>query len=694
MKTPNTKILLLGLSIGAFLFVLAVFIYSCKKDVRSNTNNKDQLSTTVIQAKLWYENTYPKKKRPANISIQNLDTNNVDLSQIVNPDWSNASSYSRFDDDVIEMPLDSASKLGIDLTNALAAQSVYQNKYSHKSILLLKQFDKYNAYIMTIIAAPSYLKGEMSKIDHNTYSKRDSDFTGVVMYSTPKGDFVNGWLYSNGTITGHLSPQGAPADSIITTRGKSTVQNIKTNKVVAVTSCTDWVQLVLDSHGDVIERIPLSPTCSTIYIDATGGAADLPPASGGGLTGTSGGSTSPPVPVVNCTVSAANASYSKVKVNSLKVQKVNPADGGGFPPPSGNVPCPTISTPNFGLDPNCLNCVISDGNFDAFLDAARNAGLTVSDPYDDTFTINGVDYNGQITKLTYPDGSVVYYFSPDVSSGSFTTGMEYNLGNSAPGANNSGSVNPAGNVSAISGLQFGNPSSYLGSSPITYSPSTGGNGTATFFVANPSNMDWSNEPDNITLPDPTPIIYSQYQQTTPWPNIANIVPFEKFVPYRTDANGKGVNCLTLSKEQIAKAGYGVSGYLPGSQTFQTYTSANVVNLVQTKEAITYIISALTNKIPVIAGVDAFPGSSNPKPKGDDITDHFITIDGMGTDAGGKYFHFVDNSTSNPSKGDYYGNKLYYNETTGKITGKCFTGYTDFQGGHDYIVTQIRKSIKK
>jgi hypothetical protein len=74
--------------------------------------------------------------------------------------------------------------------------------------------------------------------------------------------------------------------------------------------------------------------------------------------------------------------------------------------------------------------------------------------------------------------------------------------------------------------------------------------------------------------------------------------------------------------------------------------------------------------------------------------HFATIDGMGTDANGKYFHFVDNSTSNPGRGDNYANRLYYNPATGIITGKCNTGYTARgTGGHDYIVTQVRKSIK-
>ncbi|MEO3405474.1 hypothetical protein AAFN85_16305 [Mucilaginibacter sp. CAU 1740] len=44
---------------------------------------------------------------------------------------------------------------------------------------------------MIIIADPLYLKNDLSKLDSNKYNRRDSDFSGVVLYSTPKGKFVN-----------------------------------------------------------------------------------------------------------------------------------------------------------------------------------------------------------------------------------------------------------------------------------------------------------------------------------------------------------------------------------------------------------------------------------------------------------------------------------------------------------------------
>jgi len=217
------------------------------------------------------------------------------------------------------------------------------------------------------------------------------------------------------------------------------------------------------------------------------------------------------------------------------------------------------------------------------------------------------------------------------------------------------------------------------------------------LVADPNADNWT-DPDNEILFDPDQIIYQQYQDNQPWPTVNrdDVIPFEKFVKMRKKANHPDAdeNCLVLAKEQLGMAGYTCSGYLPGSQTFSIYTEQNGVDLSRTKQAISYIISALSQKIPVLIGVDNRNGTPSPKNL-DGSTDHFVVIVGMGTDENGKYFQFVDNATSDRSTGASYSNRLYYNSTTGKITGKtAITGYRNLPGMRDYVITQVRKSIKK
>jgi len=215
--------------------------------------------------------------------------------------------------------------------------------------------------------------------------------------------------------------------------------------------------------------------------------------------------------------------------------------------------------------------------------------------------------------------------------------------------------------------------------------------------ADPDADNWT-DPDNTVLTDPDQTVYQQYQDNQLWPTVdrKEVMPFEKFVPFRKRYSDptKDENCLVLSKEQLAMAGYACSGYLPGSQTFQIYTASNGVNSANTKKAITYLIEALNNKIPVLVGVDNRPGTPSTANL-DGCTDHFVVIVGMGTDDKGKFFQFVDSSTPNISDGASYSNRLYYNATTGKISGKTANErYRNMPGMHDYIITQVRKSIKK
>ncbi len=64
---------------------------------------------------------------------------------------------------------------------------------------------------------------------------------------------------------------------------------------------------------------------------------------------------------------------------------------------------------------------------------------------------------------------------------------------------------------------------------------------------------------------------------------------------------------------------------------------------------------------------------------------------MGNDANGNFFRFYDNASNRVSQGTSPLNKLYYNPSTGFISGmsQCegYVALTDYQ----YRITQIRKS---
>lgn len=165
-----------------------------------------------------------------------------------------------------------------------------------------------------------------------------------------------------------------------------------------------------------------------------------------------------------------------------------------------------------------------------------------------------------------------------------------------------------------------------------------------------------------------------------WPAIPSVVSLNHFVRYDYR------NCLQLAKEQIGKNGVRDLGYNSAFKIFDS-TGGPYPNVA--KAGVEYTVSKLQQGIPVIAGVDYKPGSTSTENR-DGKTDHFVVIVGMGQEVDGrKYFLFFDNATNWVSNGTNGENKLYFNETTGIITGK--TSVTNPTAVYDYRITQIRKN---
>lgn len=184
-------------------------------------------------------------------------------------------------------------------------------------------------------------------------------------------------------------------------------------------------------------------------------------------------------------------------------------------------------------------------------------------------------------------------------------------------------------------------------------------------------------------------IYADFNPQQTWTTISQVIPTSQFVGWGSP--GIKRNCMDYAKAQIAKNGYQISNYGSAGQTFQIYTEQNGVNLANLTKGLSYLKYALSNNIPVIVGVDDNPGHpGNP----DNSTDHFVVIVGMGSNSNGNYFQFYDNASGNTSQGTSPLNLLYYNSSTGKISGKSqCSGYFN-SVAHDYIITQIRKSKTK
>lgn len=206
--------------LGVVLLLIAV-INSCKKDEKQVTS-AIATANKINEAKEWYLKTFPVITDSSNAKItQGTGSNeSFDYSQILKPDWAKALTYNRLNNEVVEMPLDSAAKLAfVDKNVNLNTSFNFDKSYSKSSFLILKDGNNYNAYIMTIVADSAYLKNDFRKLSNNTYRKHDKDFSGDLIYYTPKGEFVSGWHYANGKINRTIAitknyPDGFKTQSI------------------------------------------------------------------------------------------------------------------------------------------------------------------------------------------------------------------------------------------------------------------------------------------------------------------------------------------------------------------------------------------------------------------------------------------------------------------------------------------------
>lgn len=283
---------------------ISIFYISCKKNANSIADkNSDQ---DVDKAKAWYEAQYNNKLPGTTVASTGGAVDNRDLSQLIKPDWKNPSVYKKFNNDVIEMSIDPTStKLSSALKNGTTNQIISNKEYSRSSYIFLNNGTNYQAYVMTLIADSSYVKNDPSKLANNTYKKRDVDYSGLVLYFTPRGEYVNGYRYKNGKL--------------INTKRKI-AGGVVTNDAPSEPVCWYYFMVSYGLDGSPVAYRFLYSSCEAFAGGggSGGGEGAPPPCPGQSPTGTS-------------SVRGGNAVNSEPPIDGG-----GPGDGGGFPAPA---PC-------------------------------------------------------------------------------------------------------------------------------------------------------------------------------------------------------------------------------------------------------------------------------------------------------------------------------------------------------------------
>jgi hypothetical protein len=325
MKKPYPKSTGGVFKLCAVLLIVSVaIIYGCRKDISKMGENTSATvaDPKIAKAKSWYENSFPKQVKKSG-QATNAVGDDFDLSQFFSPNWADAKNYTRFNDDVIEMPMDAASVIG------LKVKAIPQSS-SRSSVLILKRGDTYKAYVMTIVGYPEYLNGDTTKLANNSYAKHDANFSGMVYYTTPEGEFVSGYTYKNGVLKGQLMDEA-------NTPTRQTTQSIKNNTIQIVEVCTEWFQRVPNDEGGGYHWVWIGESdCHNEVIETPDPAnPTAPPNPGSGSPG------DPPAPKdPECPEQMISTIKNGKVINTLKVMLRPPGDGGFPPPVPPDTPCP------------------------------------------------------------------------------------------------------------------------------------------------------------------------------------------------------------------------------------------------------------------------------------------------------------------------------------------------------------------
>jgi len=227
------------------LFAVLLIINSCRKDTKTQP-----LSDPVLnQAKEWYESTYPLAGSTRMLVTQNtrpVVSSNFDFSQYIKPDWKHAKKYNRLGKNVIELPIDLSAPLASAIKNQTTGKILNPKENSRSSFILLNDGKNYEAYVMTLLADSAYAKSNPGWTSNNTYQKRDPAFSGLVLYFTPKGQYVSGYAFKNGQ---QVIPAGQNTTTSTTTKNQLTRSFRPRTRVETIYDCTAWYLVEYDQMG-------------------------------------------------------------------------------------------------------------------------------------------------------------------------------------------------------------------------------------------------------------------------------------------------------------------------------------------------------------------------------------------------------------------------------------------------------------
>lgn len=125
---------------------------------------------------------------------------------MASPDWKGAFAGKNDKVEVVETHIVTEGGFGFATESAYnqwknTDNSGYITSVTRLVVMKYRKTGEMVSFLMTIVGDKEYLETKCFEMWDNTYLTKDKNFSGLVLFHSTQGDFVNGWRYTNGKVT-------------------------------------------------------------------------------------------------------------------------------------------------------------------------------------------------------------------------------------------------------------------------------------------------------------------------------------------------------------------------------------------------------------------------------------------------------------------------------------------------------------
>lgn len=277
--------------------MLAGLIFSCQHELTDIWKGKDkEWNATIERAKVIFSEYSPDFP-----CIQTRGLSDIRKSIVFEPVWDEA--FIAYHDDgslTVETHIRLSKPLVVVPSESFEAyqstKDVRYLQYLSRAVVLMKENSIPQAFLMTIVGSKDYMEAHDFQLWDVCYKNIPEDFSGMLLYHTLSGEFVNGWCVEEGWNFSTCNPITEEDAQLLSRSGSDCYFEQVTTYYV---DCKDYAGYNYTFYEDDLYLYPWSYSeCGApypvidYYLVCDEVSEDDSGSSGGGMTGGGGSSTS------------------------------------------------------------------------------------------------------------------------------------------------------------------------------------------------------------------------------------------------------------------------------------------------------------------------------------------------------------------------------------------------------------------